>query len=110
MELESSDNICEVWGLIHGSPYCFKDAASSLAKSKVSALLHLRSPTLHFRVWVACIGMVVASCGLLEPWFDQLKNKNDTLLIAADKITVMDESPGPGREPGTWQICNMLVG
>lgn len=59
---------------------------------------------------MVCTGVAVASCSLLEPWSEQLKNKNDALLIVANKISVMGESPGPGREPGTWQICNMLAG
>lgn len=45
--------------------------------------------------------MVVESSGLLQPWFDQLKNKNDVLLIGAGKISVVDESTASGREPGT---------
>lgn len=67
MEIDSSDNICEVWELIHGSQYYFRDAVLSLIKSKVSTLLYLRSLTLHYQVWVVCIDMVVESCGLLEP-------------------------------------------
>lgn len=50
LELDSSDSIYEVWGLIHGSHYCLKDAVFSLVKSKVSALLHLRCPALHFQI------------------------------------------------------------
>lgn len=32
--------------------------------------------------------MVVESSGLLEPWFDKLKNKDNIFLIGAGKISV----------------------